>query len=72
MLFRHLQYQVISYAIQQIQSHVKQVIKVIKIGDNELLFPYTKSFQTIIGLFCIYHLKIFIKNNHAIKLKYIE
>lgn len=66
MLFRYLWYQVIFYAIQQIQGQVKQVMKVIESGDNEPLSLYTKFFQITIRLFCAHHFKKLIKNNHVI------
>lgn len=72
MLFRHLQYQVISYTIQQIQDQVEQVMKVIEIGDNEPFSPCIKSFQTTIELSYTHHLKKLIKDNHMIELKYIQ
>lgn len=72
MLFRHLRYQVTPYAIRQIQGQVERVMKVIGIGDNELLPPCTKSFQTTMGLPCAHHLKRLIKDTHAIELKYIQ
>ena len=71
-LFRHLRYRVTPYAIWQIQGQGERVIKVIEIGDNKPLFPFTKSFQITMRLPSAHHPKMLIKDNNAIELKYIQ
>lgn len=45
-------------------------MKIIEIEDNKLILFSVKLFQIIMRLSYIHHLKKFIKDNYAIKLKY--